>query len=481
MPRLSDIFIFSPARFASLAALLISLLFRCIGPDLGSTQNKNKKINPGETAADCAYCLQLPQIVSPANLAVIDNTTGKINIAPIVSEACEYAFSGGVNFTTVIKKSTGTITEFVPVTAWPLGQAIHVSVRCFNSENTASAQITGTSTSQFSVVLAKPAVVNPFAGYITTSNLLRVKSTQHTPAVVYEWEIRQSGVTLMTASVASPETVVEIPFPAGVYGSFEARTRYRDTNNVYSEYSDWISFVIKDRTAATTVYSQNFTTMPVCASNMTTLIVAGCQGINIFGTYPTCDAIGWEGGGGNAWMCNSGFEGTVVLQTNNASYNHLTFYSAVYQWVNVTQASYEVETHQHGNAEDPAATNVVCRAYPAEGNDGFAFIVYPYRTTGVNVEIREKRFSTNTYNVLSSAYRTEAQLLTGPSRTWLRFDCLGTSFTGYYKNTAGKWYPLIVAESTFAAKLPHRIGMGTGQGPQWIKLRIYNINLKEVL
>lgn len=465
----------------SLTALIaVTLLFfRCAGPDLGSSQNKSKKINTGETQGDCAYCLQLPQIVSPVHQSVIDNTTGKITIAPIVSEACEYAFSGGVNFTSVVKKSAATVTEFVPVTAWPLGQAINVTVRCFDSEDTVHAHVTGTSSVQFSVVLPQPTLLNPFSGYLTTSNLVRVKSSSHAAAVLYEWEIRQAGTTLLTATAVTAETVAEIPFPAGTYGNFEARTRYRDANNVYSEYSDWVSFTIKDRNAGTTIYSQNFQTMPVCGSNWITLFIAGCQSIP--GSFPTCDSIGWEGGGGNAWMCNSGFENTVVLQTNNASYNHLTFYSAIYQWVNVTDASYEVETHQHGNAEDPAATNVVCRAYPAEGNDGFAFIIYPYRTSGVNVEIREKRFSTNTYNVLASAYRTEAQLVTGPSRSNVRFDCLGTYFTGYYKNAGGKWFPLVVAQSSFVAKSPHRIGLGTGQGNQWIKLRIYNINLKEVL
>lgn len=360
-----------------------------------------------------------------------------------------------------------------------MGQVIAVTVRCFDSEDTATAQVTAPASSEFSVVLPTPTLINPFSNYITTSNLLRVKSSSHAPAVEYEWQIRQSGMVVATSSASSPETVVELPFPPASFGIFEARTRYRDVSDVYSEYSSWVEFTIKDRSTGSLAYAQDFTTLSLCGDKMV-MIAAGCSGVHILGTYPSCDSTGWFGGGGNVWICNTGFEETNVLQINNSNMNSLSFYSGFYDSINATHVSYEVEAFQHGTAEDAAATVVTCRAYPADGNDGFTFVVYPYRTSGVNVEIRERRFSTNTYNVLASAYRSEAYLATGPARTWLRFDCLGSSFTGYYRNSSGKWFPLVVAHSTFAASSPHRIGMGTGQGNQFIKLRIYGINVREL-
>lgn len=451
------------------------LLSSCIGPDIGASLEKMRKSGT-PVAADCAFCLQQPQITSPVNHATIANTLEKISIAAITAEACEYTFSGAVSFTALRLKSAGLITEYTPASTWPLDQLIQVAVRCFDSESTGSAKVTATGTADFTVSLAKPQVQNPWAGYITTSNLVRLKSSAHAVAAMYQWEITQGATTVYSGTTTAAETVVEIPMPPAAYGNFSVRTRYRDANSVYAPYSDSVSFTVKDRSLGTTVYQQDFTAMPLCGDK-TTMILAGCAGVNILGTYPSCDSTGWFGGGGNVYMCNTGFENTIVMQTVQTGYNSLPFYTGVYQNVNVTNASLEVENHQHGTAEDAAATVISCRAYPAEGNDGFSFVIYPYRASGVNVEIRNRRFSDNAFEVIGSAFRSEAQL---PGRTWFRFDCLGSQFTGYYKNISGKWFPLIQAQSAVIAKSPHRIGVAAGQGNQWIKLRNYNLNLKDL-
>jgi hypothetical protein len=455
--------------------LACAQLLRCVGPDIGAHLD-HAKSTTGGGSSDCSFCLLQPQVTLPVNHATSANTLQDITIAPIAAEACEYAFTGAVNTTTVKLKSAGSITAFTPITTWPLDQSVNVAVRCFDSENVATAKVTAIANADFTVSLAKPQVLNPWSGYISTSNLVRFKSSVSAVATSYEWEVTQGATTVYSGTAAGNESVIELPFPPGAYGSFNVRTRYRDANLVYSPYSDVVSFVVKDRSAGTTVYQQDFTAMPLCGDK-TVLLLAGCVGVNILGTYPSCDSTGWSGGGGNVWFCNTGFENTVVMQTNNSNYNSLPFYSAFLNTVDVTNASLEVQNHQHGNSEDAAATVISCRVYPAEGNDGFAFVIYPYRTSGVNVEIRNRRFLDNAYEVLASAFRSEAQ---APTLTWFRFDCLDTHFTGYYKNTSGKWIPLIQATSAVVAKSPHRIGVGPGQGNQIIKLRNYNLNVKSL-
>lgn len=453
--------------------LACCLVSACVGPDIG--QNLVKSNTSANEPADCAYCLQVPQITAPSNLATVSNTQQKITLAAISAEACEYDFTGAVTLTAVLKKSTDTITEYTPTATWPLDQTIRVTVRCFDSEDTVNARATSTASAEFSVSLQTPSVQAPWSGYATTSNLVRLRSSTHGAAAFYVWEITQ-GANSFAHSSADADSVFEIPFPVGVYGNFSVRTRYRDANNVYSAYSPAVLFTIKDRSAGTAVYSQDFTAMPICGDK-TVMLLAGCNGVNILGTYPSCDSTGWFGGGGNVYMCNTGFENTIVLQTVQTGYNSLPFYTGVNQNMNVTNASIEIRTHQHGTAEDAAATVISCRAYPAEGNDGFSFVIYPYRTSGVNVEIRNRRFADNAFEVIASAYRAEAQL---PALTWFRFDCLGNSFTGYYKNASEKWVPLIHAQSTVIAAAPHRIGVAAGQGNQWIKLRVYSIDVKDV-
>ncbi len=455
--------------------LACCLALRCVGPDIGSSLQKAKN-SSSTTVSDCSFCLQQPQLTLPVNHAATANTLQNVTIAPITAEACEYAFSGAVTLTALKLKSAGSITDYTPAATWPLDQLIQVAVRCFDSENTASAKVTATGSADFTVSLATPQVQNPWTSYITTSNLVRFKSSAHSVATLYEWEVKQGVTTVYAGTSTVADSVAEIPFPPAAYGNFSVRTRYRDANSIYSAYSDAVNFVIKDRSAGTTIYSQDFTAMSTCG-DLATLLIMLCNGINIFAPPPNCNSAGWYGGGGNAWMCESGFEGTVVLQINNSAMNLLGFFNGELTTVNVTNASIEVENHQHGNSEDAAATVIACRASPANGSEGFSFVIYPYRTSGKNVEIRNRKFSDNSYSVIGDAYRSEAQL---PNRTFFRFDCLDAHFTGYYKNSSGKWFPLVQAQSAVIAASPHHVGLGTGQGNQIIKLRNYSLNLKEL-
>lgn len=111
-----------PPRALSFVFGALLLLPHCIGPDLGSLQNKNKKTNPIDSKTNCTFCQQVPRITAPAHQAILDNTLAEITLAPITAEACEYAFSGATTFTALRKKSAHTITQFTPTHRGPWGR-----------------------------------------------------------------------------------------------------------------------------------------------------------------------------------------------------------------------------------------------------------------------------------------------------------------------------------------------------------------------
>ncbi|MBV6494539.1 MAG: hypothetical protein LDLANPLL_02572 [Turneriella sp.] len=283
------------------------------------------------------------------------------------------------------------------------------------------------------VTVETPQIVLPREGYRTTSPSIRIQLGNDNLADTREVVFSQSGAAIHQISIDAGQNVVALP--AGTLGavSVKARLIYQ---GVTGAYSTPVNFNIEDSATATTLLNHDYSTMNGCGDN-TVLFTLNGQG-RCGDPWPT---PGWSGvcpfvtgGGGNVWVCNN----MDYLGTNKSggpethAANTANFGGQNAPDVSITLSSYFSTTL----ASDDGM-GVACREKIDGNNNHYALWVFPYAAASISDNARIVRHtSAGTQVVLATAkvpfLENKGNSAVNPLH-W-RFDCLGTSLTGYYKD-----------------------------------------------
>jgi|GEM_PF-2862922 len=349
-------------------------------------------------------------------------------------------------------------------------------LRCFGpdiGEKLKSTQAGGDVATTTTTLVPAPTIVLPPAGYHTTSNLIRFRSDDNPQIDTTEVEVKQGSTVIYSANAATGISTVTLP--VGTLGALTMRARNKKSG-VWSNYSATVNFTIDDYATATALLTRAYNTESGCGDTTEPFGVRFFFGCGDSPWPGLCTGV--TGGGGNVWTCNAGdYLGTNVSGAGLYSAN-----SAIFNAYNAPDGSVTATGYLQNALGSDDAMGISCREKQDGANNHYALWLYPNRNPATSDNLVIVRHYPDNSNITLTSGRFAVMQNKGAgsgNAVTLRFDCIGSHLTAYYKSGAD-FIPLLSASDTSWAHSLTASYFAVGVGPGGIVNRHTRITAIEI-